>query len=48
MKKYYRNRYSSFLLAIANKKQEEEKIAEKEREREEKIKQKLKDKVLGG
>jgi len=47
MKKYYRNRYTSFLQALAAKKVEEEKNAELAKEREEKKKRKLQEKVLG-
>jgi hypothetical protein len=47
MKKYYRNRYSSFLQALAQKKAEEERTAELVREKEEKRKRKLQEKVLG-
>lgn len=47
MKKYYRNRYTSFLQALAAKKAEEEKNAELAKEREEKKKRKLQEKVLG-
>lgn len=47
MKKYYRNRYTSFLQAIAAKKAEEEKNAELAKEKEEKRKRKLQEKVLG-
>ena len=47
MKKYYRNRYTSFLQALAAKKAEEEKNAELAREKEEKRKSKLQEKELG-
>ena len=47
MKKYYRNRYTSFLQALASKKAEEEKNAELAKEKEEKRKRKLQEKVLG-
>lgn len=47
MKKYYRNRYTSFLQAIAAKKAEEGKNAELAKEKEEKRKRKLQEKVLG-
>lgn len=47
MKKYYRNRYSSFLQALATKKADEEKAAEIAREKEEKRKTKIREKVLG-
>lgn len=47
MKKYYRNRYTSFLQALAAKKAEEEKNAELAKEKEEKRKRKLQEKVLG-
>jgi len=47
MKKFYRNRYSSFLNAIAAKKKEEEKKEEEERLKKERRKEKLKEKVLG-
>ncbi len=46
MKRYYRNRYSSFLQALANKKSEEEKAQELKRIKDEKRKQKIKEKVL--
>jgi hypothetical protein len=38
MKRYYRNRYSSFLQALANKKSEEEKSLELKRVKDEKRK----------
>ena len=46
-KKYYRNRYSSFIQALALKKAEEEKAIEAAKEKDEKRKAKLKEKVLG-
>ena len=48
MKKYYRNRYSSFLEALKNKKTEEAKEAEELKAKQERKKQKLKEKVLQG
>jgi len=47
MKKYYRNRYTSFLQALATKKAEEVKELELQKEKEEKRKKKLMEKVLG-
>lgn len=47
MKKYYRNRYSSFLQALSNKKIEEELMEQKVREKEERRVMKLREKVLG-
>ncbi len=47
MKKYYRNRYSSFLQALTNKKIEEELMEQKIREKEERRVMKLREKVLG-
>ena len=47
MKKFYRNRYSSFLQAIAAKKAEEAKKEEADKLKKEKLKEKLKEKVLG-
>ena len=47
MKKYYRNRYSSFLQALAAKKQEDVKQSELIKEKEVKKIAKLKEKVLG-
>jgi len=47
MKKYYRNRYSSFLQALAAKKADEAKAAEAVKEKEEKRKAKVREKVLG-
>ncbi len=48
MKKYYRNRYSSFLKTLADRKQEEAKEAEQARQKEAERKQKLANKVLRG
>lgn len=46
MRKYYRNRYTSFMDAIKNKKSEDDKAAELAREKQEKKAKRLKDKVL--
>ena len=44
MKKYYRNRYATFLKAIGEEKAKKEKEQEEIKQREEKFKMKIKDK----